>query len=457
MHTNPESAIKSFKWLSKSTPILIACSGGRDSMALLYALHKLEFNHMEVAHCNFQLRGEESDGDQIFVEEYCKHNKIPFHVVRFETKELAKKEGVSTQMAARTLRYEWLEKIRLENGLHLIAVAHHQDDQYETILLQLIKGTGIHGLKGMLDKNDKIVRPLLTVSREQINQYVTENNIGFREDSSNATTHYKRNLIRHELTPLIAQMNPNYLQEFTDFGQRMREAEYMFEEYVQRVRKKVMKPWKEGYQIFFTYLLNHPSCDTLFYELLSPFAFGKEQVKEMLSTIKGLKKENASGQTFLSSQYRVILDKKSLYILPLNTELTSILTIDKWPKQILFNEYKIDVRLCPIEKLNMHKSSKYAYLDADKISFPVQMRFAEMGDYFYPFGMGKKQNPEKAGKKKLSKFFKDEQIPLAERERTPILLSKERVLWVLPHRIDDRFKVTEATQSVVVLTIVKSN
>ncbi|MCO5232803.1 MAG: tRNA lysidine(34) synthetase TilS [Chitinophagales bacterium] len=451
-----QNAIVSFKWFSKSTPILVACSGGRDSMALLHALHQLEYKFIEVAHCNFQLRGEESDGDQSFIEAYCKNINVPFHTIKFDTKVFAKQEGVSTQMAARTLRYEWMEKIRIKHGLHLILVAHHQDDQYETILLNLINGTGIHGLKGMLDKNDKILRPLLNVSREQIDLYIQEHQIAFREDSSNATSHYKRNLIRHQISPLIAQLNPNYLQEFSDFSQRMREAEYVFNEYIDRIRKKVMQPWKEGYQIFFTYLLNHPSCDTLFYELLSPYSFGKEQVKEILSTVKGLKKENASGQTFLSSTSRIILDKKSIYILPLNFELTSFITFDKWPQQIIFNECKIDVRICPIGKLNIRQSSKYAYLDADKIEFPIKIRFAEAGDYFYPFGMGKKQNPDKVGKKKLSKFFKDEQIPLAERERTPILFCKEKVFWVLPYRIDDRFKVTEHTKNVVVLTVIKS-
>lgn len=455
MQIELEKAILSSKILHPNTPILVACSGGRDSMALLYALHKLQFLQVEVAHCNFQLRAQESDEDQKFVEDFCLKHHLPFHSIRFETKQKAHEQGVSTQMIARSLRYEWLEQIRKERNLHFIVVAHHQDDQAETILLQLIQGTGIHGLKGMQAKNDKIVRPLLEVSRAQINEYIVANNIPFREDSSNESIYYKRNFIRHEIAPLLSKINSNYLQELADFGQRMAETEYLFNEQVQKIRKKVLKTWKEGYQLYFEYILQHPACDTLFHELLTPFRLSKDQIKEILQTVKGLKKKNASGQTFHSESFRFILDKKSIFILPQNVGLSSIQTYEQWPGQIIFNEYKIDVRLQPIEKVNMHRSPRHAYLDADKIDFPIQIRYPETGDYFYPLGLGKAKNPEKARKKKLSKYFKDIKLSVAERERTPIIKSGEKVLWVVNHRIDDRFKVTEHTKNVVVLLITK--
>lgn len=450
-----KKALTSSRLFNKSTPLLIACSGGRDSMALLQAFILADFSQIEVAHCNFQLRDEESDGDEIFLQDFCKKLNIPFHTIRFETSSFAKENGVSTQMAARTLRYEWLEKIRKENNLHLIVTAHHQDDLAETILLQLIQGTGIHGLKGMQAKNDKIVRPLLHISREEINQYIDQHEIPFREDSSNNSTYYKRNFIRHEISPLLQKINSKYLQELSDFSQRMQETEFLFNEQVNKIRKKVLADWKEGHQLYLTYLLNHPACDTLFHEILTPFGLSKEQIKELLLTAKGLKKENASGQTFYSATHRMVMDKKSLFILPLENELTSLVTYDKWPNQIIFNEYKIDVRLQPISKVNMHQSSRHAYLDADKIDFPIQIRYPETGDYFYPFGLGKAKNSEKAGKKKLSKFFKDIKLSVAERERTPVIKSGEKVIWVVNHRIDDRFKVTEATKNVVVLLITK--
>lgn len=455
MQIELEKAILSSKNLHPKTPLLVACSGGRDSMALLYALQKLQFQHIEVGHCNFQLRGQEADEDQKHVEDFCAKHQLSFHTIRFDTKQKAQEAGVSTQMIARSLRYEWLEKIRKESNLHFIVVAHHQDDQVETILLQLIQGTGIHGLKGMQAKNDKIVRPLLEVSREQINEYVQINGIAFRDDSSNDSTYYKRNFIRHEIAPLLSKINTNYLQELSDFGQRMAETEFLFNEQVQKIRKKVLKDWKEGHQLYFEYLLQHPACDTLFHELLTPFGLSKDQIKEVLQTVKGLKKKNPSGQTFYSEQYRFILDKKSIFILPQAVEISSIQTYDQWPGQIIFNELKIDVRLQPIAKVNMHQSPRHAYLDADKIDFPIQIRYPETGDYFYPFGLGKAKNPEKAGKKKLSKFFKDIKLSVAERERTPVIKSGEKVLWVVNHRIDDRFKVTENTKNVVVLLITK--
>lgn len=441
---------------NKSTPLMIASSGGRDSMALLFGLMQSGFNHLEVAHCNFQLRGNESDEDEMFIQAYCLKNNIPFHTIRFETKLLAKEKGISTQMAARDLRYDWLEKIRLENQLHLIVAAHHQDDQLETVLLNLIQGTGIHGLKGMMAKNDKIVRPLLQISRAVIDQYIHENNIPYREDSSNSSTDYKRNFIRHEITPLLGKINSNYLQEISDFSKRMAESAILFDEQIQKIRKKVLTPWKEGHQLFINYVLLHSACNTIFHEILSPFGLTRDQIQEILMTAKGLKKKNASGQTFFSEQFRFIMDKKSLFILPLDNEIQSFITYDKWPNQIIFNEYKIDVRHQPINKVNIHTADKYAYLDADKIQFPIQIKYPETGEYFYPFGMEKAKNPEKAGKKKLSKYFKDEHISVAERERVPIIKSAEKIVSVIGHRIDDRFKITESTKNVIVLVITKS-
>lgn len=424
-------------------------------MTLLFALIRQGVENIHAAHCNFQLRGEESDGDQLMVQNFCRDKGIPFHTVRFETEKYAKEQKISTQMAARELRYEWLEKIRRENGLHLIAVAHHKDDQTETILLQMIQGTGLKGLKGMLPKNGKIVRPLLNVSREEINAYVAQNDIPYREDSSNFSTDYKRNFIRKKISPLIEQLNPNYLQEFSDFAQRMHESFFLFNEQVNKIRKNVLADWKEGFCFYYTSLTEHPSRDTLFFELLSPFGLNRYQVKEIVLNVTGHKRKNISGQTFYSESHRFIMAKKSIYILPINADLTSMLTFDKWPGQIVFNEYRIAVDIKPVNKVNLKKSARFAYLDADKIDFPVLIRYLENADYFYPFGLGKAQNPNKTGKKKLSKFFKDENISLAERERVPLIFSKDRLLWVVGYRIDDRFKITEKTKRVVQLTIHK--
>lgn len=441
---------------NKSTPLLIACSGGRDSMVLLSSFIHCEFDNIHVAHCNFKLRNDASDKDQKLVKDFCSAHNISFHTIDFETSKFAKEHGISTQMAARELRYNWLEEIRLKHQLHLIISAHHRDDQVETVLLQLIQGTGIRGLKGMLHKNDKIVRPLLSISRDEINQYAEEFQVPYRDDSSNESNDYKRNFIRNKISPLLKEINNNYSQEIYDFTQRIQESIIIYDAQIDKIRKKVLVPWKEGQQLYFTYLLHHPACDTLFYELLSPFNLNKEQVKEVAITAKGLKRKNASGQNFYSKSHRLVMDKKSIFILPLDTPLTSIVAYDKWPNKIIFNEYKIDIDIKPIRKAHINKSNRYAFIDADKVEFPILIRYPEVGDYFYPYGMGKQQNPDKVGKKKLSKYFKDEKISLAERERTPILFSNQRAVWLVHHRIDDRFKVTEDTKNVVQLSIQQS-
>lgn len=448
-------AVSNSSLFNTNTPILVACSGGRDSMVLLHAFLQADFNNIYVAHCNFKLRGKESDDDQKFVEEYCKNFNLPFFTIDFETESYAKTKGISTQMAARELRYPWLEKIRKENLIHLIAVAHHQDDQIETVFLQILQGTGIRGLKGMLPKNDKIIRPLLGQSRDRINQYVKEHQVPYREDSSNISSDYKRNFFRNEISPLFEKINSNYLQEVYDFTQRMHESAVIFDEQVQRIRTKVLHTWKEGYKLDIYFLINHPACNTLFYEILHPFNLNKEQVTEIIQTIQGHKRKNASGQTFLSSSHRFILDRNALFILPLNTQLDYLTTYSKWPNQIIFNEYKISIQHKPINKVHIKNSKRYAYIDADKVTFPLTIRYPQAGDYFYPIGMNKTLNSERVGKKKVTKYFKDEKIALAERERTPIIFSEQKLLWLVGHRLDNRFKITDDTKEVIVLTINK--
>ncbi|MCO5248679.1 MAG: tRNA lysidine(34) synthetase TilS [Chitinophagales bacterium] len=453
MQSNIENILLSSKIFNHKTPILIACSGGRDSMALLFAMIHCKFKNIEVAHCNFNLRGKESDEEEQFVKNYCGQHQIPFHSASFQTEDYAKSHHISIEMAARQLRYDFFEKIRKEKKLHLIAVAHHQDDQLETILLNLLQGTGIHGLKGMQEKNDKIIRPLLKTSRSVINQYIQDNKIPYHDDSSNETDDYKRNFIRNQISPLFKNINTNYLQEISDFSQRMVESEILYSQQIEKIKTKILKPWKEGHELHFHYLLYHPACNTLFHELLTPFGLSKKQIEELILTVQGNKKQNASGQQFFSKNYRFILDKKKFYILPNDTLLASLLSFDKLPRNIIFNEYKISVRQVPIQKLSIKKSERYAYFDAAKIDLPLLITYPQVGDYFYPFGMGKPVHPKKPGKKKLSKYFKDTTIPVAVRERTPILKSGNKIIWVVGHRMDDRFKITDTTQEAVVMCI----
>ena len=450
-----ETQLKNASFFNNNTPLLLACSGGKDSMALLHGLLNLGFAKLEVAHANFQLRGEESDGDEQFVDQFCQSKGIVFHSIRFDTLQTAKKDGISTQMAARALRYEWLEQLRKERKLDLILTAHHANDQAETVLMNLVHGTGIKGLKGMESKNGYVVRPLLAIKSAEIADYVLQNNIEYREDSSNESDKYKRNFVRHQIIPGLEQLNPNLVDELSAFAQRMKEIEIVFNAQVEKISNRALKPWKNGHVLHFTFLQTHPSFRTLFYEILKDFGCSQDLVSEIIAVIEGHKKGNASGQTFFTPSHRLILDAKSLYILPLVLERTELLSWTALPHQMVFNEYKLDVRRQPIAEVNAKRNERYAYFDADVIEMPLSIRYPKTGDYFYPFGLGKAMNSEKAGKKKLSKFFKDIKMPLAEREQTPVLFSGERLMWVIGQRTDDRFKITTQTQNVICIVITK--
>lgn len=437
---------------NRGTPLLVACSGGRDSMALLHGLIKAGCYHLEVAHINFGLRGEESDADEQFVKAFCLEKGIPCHCSHVDTATYAAERKLSIQMAARELRYARLETLRKERNLHFIVTAHHMDDQAETILFNIIQGTGIDGLKGMTARSGYVIRPLLGVDRAQIDAYIAKYQVSYREDSSNEQTYYKRNFIRHKIMPLLRELNPTVVQSLGGLGERMYQAGILYHNGIDKIRKKLLVPWKEGHKLHFIYLLQHPASDTLLYELLHPFGVSPDLSGEIMLTISGSKKENASGQQFLTGTHRILSDKRCLYILPLVSERQSLLRLDKWPGSIVFNEWKINVRIAPINKVNMKSSGRFAYLDADKITFPLTIRYPEQGDYFYPFGMSKPNHPGKTGKKKLSKFFKDIHLPVAEREYTPLLFSGDRLIWVVGQRIDDRFKVSDQTKEVVILS-----
>jgi tRNA(Ile)-lysidine synthase len=455
--THPLSkALQQAGIINKGTPLLLACSGGRDSMSLLHLLIKEGYQHISVAHCNFKLRAEESEGDQKLVNSYCEQHRIPIYCKGFETKEYAESQGISIQMAARALRYEWLENIRKEHHLDLILTAHHADDLAETILFQLAQGTGIAGLKGMSQKNEAIFRPLLYVSGEDIRKYAEQHQVPYREDSSNASTKYKRNFIRHEIVPKLQIINPQFIEEMSAFSRRMADTEALMQQQIARIRSKALEPWKHGHRLHLRYVLQHPAWKTLLFELLHPFGCSSGMVEEIQALCSGEKKENASGQCFTTDSHRLVFDEKSVYILPLNAAREEVLRFAQWPHQIVFNEFKIDVRRQPIHEVNIKQHPRYAYFDAATIQHPISLRYPKTGDYFYPFGMGKIKNPEKAGKKKLSKFFKDIKLPVAEREATPLLFSGDKLAWVVGQRTDDRFKITDTTKEVICLVITRS-
>jgi tRNA(Ile)-lysidine synthase len=432
---------------NSGTPILIACSGGVDSMVLLEVLVNLKYK-IAVAHCNFNLRGAESDGDAVFVEQYCLNNKIDFYYKKFDTKKYKQEQKISTQMVARTLRYEWFEQIRKENGFHFIATAHHLDDQLETILLNFTKGTGVNGLKGMLPKNNFIIRPMLAVSKLDILQFATEKNIEYRTDSSNDSKDYLRNKIRHDVVPILSEINPSLIQNINSFSNYMIDAQILIEAQIKAIKKKCWSEKNGTILIYMNYIKTHRAKYTILYYLLKDFGFTQDSLLNILES------KHVSTQ-FFSPTHRLIVDRNKLIVSYIHQEKNEILLFDKIPNQIIFNDIKIQCKIVPIEKLNIKYINNYAYIDVAKISLPLKIRFLNEGDYFYPFGLGKSKNASKIGKKKVSKYFRDEKLNLLEKENTAIIFSDEKVVWLVGHRIDDRFKITAQTTKVLKLKLIK--
>ena len=449
MITRIQTYIQEHNLFNSGTPILLTCSGGVDSMVLCDVLLKLNYKPA-IAHCNFQLRENESDEDEKFVEHYAAQNKVPFHSVKFDTKAFKKGKTVSTQMAARELRYTWFEQIRKENKYHRIVTAHHLDDQLETILLNISKGTGINGLTGMSAKNGFIVRPFLEVSKNEILEYAKENKISYRQDSSNASDDYQRNLIRHQVVPQLQKINPSLHNSIIDFIDRMNDYETLSEDQIQLVKKKCCIHSNGIYEIKLGFIKAHKAGKTILFHLLHEFGFNNDTVNNSIAV-------KESGKQFFSETHRIVVDRKSLFVVGKNIDRENYLLFEKIPTQIIFNKYKIHCSLVPIHELNIKTSNRYAYVDADKIEFPLMIRYAKEADYFYPFGLSKPKTPGKVGKKKLSKYFKDEKFSLLDKENTAVLFSGEKLIWLVNHRLDDRFKVSEKTKTVLKMVLVDEN
>lgn len=431
------------------TPILLACSGGVDSMVLADVLIKSGFK-IGLAHCNFQLRGEDAHGDELFVKHVAEKHKLPFFSIRFDTQAYVEQHQVSIQMAARTLRYDWLEKIRKDNGFHQVVTAHHLDDNIETVLLNFIKGTGINGMVGMQAKRAYIVRPMVTITKETIVEYAKVNQIAYREDSSNASDKYQRNFIRHHIIPLFKEINNEFPTNFIRFTEHIKDYQTLAQHEIARYKVRYCSEKNSVVEIKLGGIKIQAYGKTLLYEFVAPYGYSSKQLDDIYDSVMS----RASGKEFFSNDYRIVLDRTSLFIVPKITARQDYLVIDKVPKQFVLNNYVVQCSIVPRNELVIHTSPRYAYVDLDKLTFPLMLRYWKQADYFYPYGLGKSKNKEKIGKKKLSKYFKDEKFSLLEKENTPILFSGDKVVWLLGHRLDGRFAVTENTKNILKMVIV---
>lgn len=438
--------VEKYQLFNKGQKILLATSGGVDSMVLTHVLSKLGYT-IVLAHCNFQLRDKDSEADQKFLKAFAKKNQLKIYTKKFKTTEISKKKKQSIQEVARDLRYNWLESIRVKYTCDFIATAHHLDDNIETLVFKLAKGTGIKGLRGILLKNGKIVRPLLEISKAEIFEYAQKHAIPFREDSSNKTLKYDRNRIRQKVVPELLKVNQGLYSTMQFHFEKFRNIDQFHENVINQYRKKLFHYKNEDIFIALPQLKSIQGFETLSYELLAPFGFNSTQVDNILD-----QKNLTETKVIENDNYRVLRDKKQLIISKNAEKSFSRILINKNSKKVHLNENQfLRVHHLPIGKLSkIVESNDYAYIDADKLNYPLIIRKPASSDYFYPFGMY--QNG-KAKKKKVSKYFKDEKLSLYEREQSLLLASGTHIVWLIGGRLDDRFKITNATKSVLKLTL----
>jgi len=416
-------------------PVLLAVSGGIDSIALceLFRQANIPF---AIAHCNFKLRGEESDEDKSFVETLAEKYGVPFHSASFETKTIAKKNKLSLQVAARDLRYEWFEQLRSQHRYSAIATAHHRDDSAETFLINIIRGTGIAGLHGILPKQGKIIRPLLFTNREDIRAFVKKHKLKFREDSSNASDKYLRNNVRNGIIPALKKLNPSVEQTIANDIAHIRDVELIYKQAIERKRKKLVCKSKNGYSISIEALKKLQPAKTYLYEFLKPFHFNAAAAEEIIAALDGI-----PGKQFFSETHRLLKDRSELLIEEKSGPAEEPITLSKTAKTAILDNGKLKVKtIAKNADFKFPLSANCACFDFEKLAFPLQVRKWQKGDTFRPIGM--------KGKKKLSDYFIDKKLSLIEKENVNVLVSGNEIVWLIGHRMDDRFKITDKTKKI---------
>lgn len=427
--------IENEQLFSKTDKILLAVSGGIDSVVICELFHKagLKFG---IAHCNFQLRKEDSNSDEEFVEALASKYNVRYHSAAFKTSSYAKKNKLSIQLAARQLRYHWFEEIRSEYKYNYIATAHHQDDSIETFFINLVRGTGISGLHGILPKQRKVIRPLLFTNKEEILLFAKKNKLNFREDSSNASDKYTRNKIRHHITPVLKELNPDFENTMANNIHRLKEMEQVYKNGIESKRSEIVKIGKDAITMSIQNLQKLSPLKSYLYEFLNPYHFNANTVEEI---IQSLNKE--SGKQFFSSTHRLIKDRKSLLITGIEAKPGNKIKVPQEQESIEASDIKLYFKtLKKTENIKFKASNTIANIDFDKLSFPLEIRKWKQGDTFYPLGM--------KGKKKLSDFFIDKKLSIHQKENTWLLTSAGKIVWVIGLRIDDRFKITDTTRKI---------
>jgi len=418
-----------------SQRILLAVSGGADSMLMLHLFTNAGFP-VAVAHCNFGLRGAESDGEEQFVADYCDQHNLAFFVKHFKTGDYAMEEGISIEMAARDLRYNWFNTLLEQHKYDFLATAHHQDDVIETFLINLSRGSGIKGLSGIQPKSGQIIRPMLFTNRAEILDYCKRMSIAYRTDSSNVDTVYKRNLIRQEILPLLERVNPAFRRNALKTIGNLHETGHLFQQRITEIKALVYSEDDQGAMIHIDKLLTLNPLRTILFELIREFGFQAEQTDDIIDS---LTKE--SGRKFFSADYRLVKDREYLLISPNRSGQEKVFYIEEECAGISFPIHLSLEKFDRSADFRFSTHSNLADLDFDKLIFPLIIRHWQEGEYFQPLGM--------TGLKKMSDFFIDEKYSIPEKENAWILSSGNQVVWIVGKRLDDRFKITAKTKKII--------
>ena len=416
--------------------ILLAVSGGLDSVVMLHLFKEAGFS-VGVAHCNFQLRGNESDGDEDFVKQCCEQLNVPVFVKRFDTQSYGWENNLSIQMAARELRYSWFEHLLEEKHYDFLATGHHFDDTVETILLNWIKGTAVEGLAGIPVKNKKVIRPLLFATRAQVEKHAAEKGIQWREDQSNLTDDYQRNFIRHQIVPKLKELNPSLETTLHTGIEKLQSDIALLHVQVEEWRRNFISREGEKIAISKKGFDSFPQGVHLLWRCIKEYEFNFEQAREIIHGLHG-----QSGKRFLSPSYQLVIDREHLILSP-HEKFWDDVVIQEGQREAILGSFEMEIE--KTTSVEISKDSLIAKLDADKLKFPLRWRKWKAGDFFYPLGMDHKR--------KLSDFLIDNKVALTDKDSVTVLESAGEIAWVVGYRIDNRFKITPQTRSALTFTI----
>lgn len=424
--------------LCKTTDkILLAVSGGLDSMVMFHLMREAGFS-VAVVHCNFQLRGSESRSDEELVRTASQKEDIPFFVKRFDTGQYASRQGISIQMAARALRYEFFNEILETHAYDYVATAHHFNDTIETIIMNLVRGTGIDGFTGIAVKNEKVIRPMLFATRKMLLDHAQANNIFWREDTSNDSDDYQRNFIRHQVIPKFETLNPNFEETFRDTHERLEGASDIMKAYLKELHASAVQIHDKRISIDTAKIRQSASPAVILWELIKDFGFNFDQCRQII-------KDHQPGKMFFSVVHQLLIDRKHYMIE--KQEDSALKAVIIGPGETIANnaQFILRMRSVPQTEFQLVKEPSFAQMDAAKLQFPIVWRTWRAGDYFMPLGMRQE--------KKLSDFLIDLKIPFNNKADITVLESGGDIIWVVGFRISERYKVTPDTKDILIIEV----